>query len=67
MEGVSESERERSNLGYWGNKEGLRLGLVLGVGYERIREGVRKGLGENVCERERLEAQEKEVLVVGEE
>ena len=43
MEGVSESERERSNLGYSGKKEGLGLGIVVGVGYEKIRKGVIKG------------------------
>ena len=47
MEGVVRV-RDRSSLGYWGNKEGLRLGLVLGVGYERIREEVKKGSGENM-------------------
>ena len=45
--------RDRSSLGYWGNKEGLGLGLVLGVGYERIMEEVKKGSWENVCVRER--------------
>ena len=59
--------RERISLGYWGKKEGLGLVLVVSVGYERIREGVKKGLGENVCEREISKVEEKEVLVVGEE
>ena len=34
--------RERSNLGYFGNKEGLGLCIVVAVGYEKIREGVKK-------------------------
>ena len=35
--------RERSSLGCWGKKEGLGLGIVVGVGYEKIREGIKKG------------------------
>ena len=35
--------RERISLGYWGKKEGLGLCIVVGVGYEKIREGIKKG------------------------